>query len=153
MVKYMDKKKILFGLEVAKVVAKQSTSVHRRVGAVILDKEGHIVSTGYNGAIKNEPHESVVGCIREKYKKIGLIQSGEFFSSCSELHAEMNAIINAAYLGIQTAGKVLVCTALPCIWCARMIVQAGLSEVYYHQDYPSNAVGLLKEHVKLEKIV
>ena len=115
----------------AHLVSKRSTCLRRKVGAILV-KDKHILSTGYNGAPKGLRHCSEVGCLREK---LG-IPSGERHEICRGLHAEQNAIIQAAVFGISIKDSVLYCTNTPCVVCAKMLINAGVKELVYSGDYP-----------------
>jgi dCMP deaminase len=118
-------------LEAAGLIAKRSTCLRRTVGAVIV-KDKRILATGYNGAPAKLPHCEVTGCLREK---LG-IKSGERHELCRGLHAEHNAIIQAALHGTPLKGSVLYLTNQPCIICAKMIINAGIKEIVIAGDYP-----------------
>ena len=92
-------------MEMAHVVKKRSTCIRRSVGAILV-KDKHILSTGYNGAPKGHKHCSEVGCLRE----LRNVPSGERHEICRGLHAEQNAIIQAAVFGISIVDSVLYCT-------------------------------------------
>lgn len=118
-------------MEITEVVAKRSTCERRQVGAIIvLDKR--ILASGYNGAPSNLPHCAEVGCLRAKLQ----IPSGERHELCRGLHAEQNAIIQAALHGSSIKGASLYCTHQPCVVCAKMIINAGIVEIIYKGDYP-----------------
>lgn len=117
-------------LSFARLAARRSTCLRRQVGAIIV-KDRHIISTGYNGAPKGVRHCSETGCIREK---LG-IPSGQRHELCRGLHAEQNAIIQAALCGVPTAGGIIYCTNQPCIICAKMIINAGINKVIYQDGY------------------
>lgn len=117
-------------MEIAYLVAKRSTCLRRQVGAVVV-KNKNILATGYNGAPRGITHCEVAGCIREKLN----IPSGERHELCRGLHAEQNAIIQAAYHGTSIAGADLYCTNRPCIICSKMIINAGIEKVYYQDGY------------------
>jgi len=108
-------------MEMAHLVAKRSTCLRRNVGAILV-KDKHILSTGYNGAPKGLEHCSEVGCLR---KELG-IPSGERHEICRGLHAEQNAIIQAAVFGISIKNSVLYCTNTPCVVCANMLINADV---------------------------
>lgn len=118
-------------MEIARVVARRSTCVRRQVGAIIV-KERRILCTGYNGAPAGLPHCTDVGCLREKLH----IPSGERHELCRGLHAEQNAIIQAALHGISIKGGTFYITHQPCVLCAKMICNAGIREVFFEGDYP-----------------
>lgn len=118
-------------MEITHVVAKRSTCIRRKVGAIIvLDKR--ILATGYNGAPSNLPHCSEVGCVRSKLN----VPSGERHELCRGLHAEQNAIIQAAMHGSSIKGASLYCTHQPCVVCTKMIINSGIKEVIYEGEYP-----------------
>ena len=101
-------------MQMAELTAQRSTCLRRQVGAIIV-KEKHIIATGYNGAPKGLPHcEELGGCLREKLE----IPSGERHELCRALHAEQNAIIQAATLGQSIEGATIYITHQPCIICA-----------------------------------
>jgi len=108
----------------------RSTCLRRKVGAVIV-KNKQILATGYNGAPKGITHCDVTGCLREQLK----VPSGERHELCRGLHAEQNAIIQAAFHGVNIAGAEIYCTEMPCIICAKMIINAGIKRIIYAQGY------------------
>lgn len=118
-------------MEMAEVVRKRSTCLRRSVGAVIV-KDNRIMTTGYNGVPIGIEHCQTRGCIREQLK----VPSGERHELCRGLHAEQNAIIQAAYLGQSIAGGTLYCTTQPCIICAKMIINADIRRVVIKEAYP-----------------
>ena len=117
-------------MEIAKVVASRSTCLRRKVGAVIV-KDKRILTTGYNGAPTGMPHCLDIGCLREKLK----VPSGERHELCRGVHAEQNAIIQAAYHGVSIKDSTLYTTHQPCIMCAKMIINAGIRRVVYGRKY------------------
>ena len=131
-------------MEMAHLVAKRSTCLRRNVGAILV-KDKHILSTGYNGAPKGLKHCSEVGCLR---KELG-IPSGERHEICRGLHAEQNAIIQAAVFGISIKNSVLYCTNTPCVVCAKMLINAGVEEIVYSGEYPDD---LAKKMISESKI-
>jgi dCMP deaminase len=117
-------------MEITRLVVSRSTCLRRQVGAVIV-KDKKILATGYNGAPSGLPHCLEVGCLREEMG----IPSGERHELCRGLHAEQNAIIQAAYYGVSINGATLYCTNLPCIICTKMLINAGIARVVYEQGY------------------
>ncbi|ADC65525.1 CMP/dCMP deaminase zinc-binding protein [Ferroglobus placidus DSM 10642] len=117
-------------MEIAKVVAKRSTCLRQNVGAVIV-KDKRILSTGYNGAPMGLPHCLDIGCLREELN----VPSGERHELCRAVHAEQNAIIQAAVHGVSIKGATLYTTHQPCIMCAKMIINAGIVRVVYGKRY------------------
>jgi len=120
-------------MEIAHLVKKRSTCVRRQVGAV-LAKDKNILATGYNGPPSGAAHCIDVGCLREKMG----IPSGERHEICRGLHAEQNAIVQAAKHGTVILGSTLYCTNLPCIICSKMIINAGILKIIYDEGYPDN---------------
>lgn len=118
-------------MEMANVVSKRSTCLRRKVGALLV-KDKHILSTGYNGAPKGLKHCSEVGCLREELN----VPPGERHELCRGLHAEQNAIIQAAVFGISIKNSVLYCTNTPCVVCVKMLINAGVKEIVYSGEYP-----------------
>ena len=114
----------------------------RKIGAVIV-KDKRVMTTGYNGAPAGVKTCVERGeCLR---KKLG-IPSGTRHEMCYAVHAEQNAIIQAAKLGVNIDGSTLYCTHQPCILCAKMIVNAGIVRVVYHSGYPDDfALDIFKE--------
>ena len=119
-------------MQMAELTAKRSTCLRRNVGAIIV-KDKHIIATGYNGAPKGLPHcEELGGCLRQK---LG-VPSGERHELCRALHAEQNAIIQAATLCQSIEGATIYVTHQPCIICAKMIINAGISRIVVRSGYP-----------------
>ena len=118
-------------LEMARVTARRATCLRRSVGAILV-RDRRILASGYNGAPSGLPHCEEVGCRRAE---LG-IPSGERQELCRALHAEQNAIIQAALHGVNTRGSVLYCTTQPCVICAKMLINAGVVRVVYEGDYP-----------------
>ena len=130
-------------MEMAELVAKRSTCLRRSVGAVVV-QDRRIVATGYNGAPKGLAHcgELEGGCLRQK---LG-IPSGERHEMCRALHAEQNAIIQAATSGQSVEGATIYITHQPCVICAKMIINAGIEMIIVKEGYPDQlSVVLLEE--------
>jgi dCMP deaminase len=117
-------------MNITTLVAQRSTCTRRAVGAIIV-KDKRILSTGYNGAPSGIQHCLDVGCLRENMR----VPSGERHELCRGIHAEQNAIIQAAYHGVSVKDAVLFCTNLPCSICAKMIINAGIRKIYYQSGY------------------
>ena len=129
-------------MEVAELAARRSTCLRRNVGAVVvLDKR--IIATGYNGAPRGIMHcEERGGCLREKMG----IPSGERHELCMALHAEQNAIIQAASMGQSIEGSTIYVTHQPCVICAKMIINAGIRRIVVREGYPDQlSVDILAE--------
>jgi len=117
-------------MRMAELVATRSTCLRRNVGAVVV-KEKRVLTTGYNGAPKGLRHCAEVGCVRLENH----IQSGTRHELCRGVHAEQNAVIQAAYFGVSIKGSTIYTTAFPCVMCAKILVNAGVSEIVYKDDY------------------
>lgn len=118
-------------MEIVFLIGKRSTCLRRRVGAVIV-KENQILATGYNGVPSGIVHcDQQGGCLREQMK----VPSGQRHELCRGLHAEQNAIIQAAVHGSSIKGGTLYCTTMPCIVCTKMIINAGIKKVVYAEGY------------------
>ncbi len=117
-------------MEIALLVARRSTCLRRMVGAVIV-KDKRILSTGYNGAPSGVRHCIETGCLRERLK----VPSGQRHELCRGIHAEQNAIIQAAYHGVSIKDATLYCTNLPCSICSKMIINAGIRRILYQSGY------------------
>ncbi len=118
-------------MEIANVVAKRSTCLRIHVGAVIV-KNGRILSTGYNGAPHGFEHCLDIGCIREKEH----IAHGTRHELCRAVHAEQNAIIQAALHGVSIEDATVYCTHQPCILCTKMIINGRMKRVVFQNGYP-----------------
>ena len=136
-------------LEMAKLVAKRSTCLRRKVGAVLV-KDKRILATGYNGAPKGLKHCLDIGCLREKLK----VPSGQRHELCRALHAEQNGLIQASLYGISLKESTLYATNQPCIICAKMLINAGIREIVIQDGYPDKiAEKILKEaKIKVRKL-
>lgn len=112
-------------------VSKRSTCLRRAVGAVIV-KDRRILATGYNGVPSGLRHCEETGCLRQQ---LG-VPSGQRHEICRGLHAEQNAIIQAARYGIDIEGSSIYITTEPCSVCAKMLINAGIKEVVFATPYP-----------------
>ena len=129
-------------MEMAELTARRSTCLRRHVGAVIV-KDKHIIATGYNGAPRKVPHcQEKGGCLRQQLN----VPSGQRHELCRAVHAEQNAIIQAATLGQSIEGGTIYVTNQPCVVCAKMIINAGIERIVVKEGYPDDlAVEILKE--------
>lgn len=128
-------------MRIAHMVAERSTCMRRRVGAVAVI-EKRILATGYNGAPARVAHCMEVGCLREQ---LG-IPSGERHEICRGLHAEQNVIVQAAIHGISLKGAELYCTTQPCLICSKMLINVGITRIWFSQPYTdSMATAMLEE--------
>ena len=121
---------------------------NRQVGADIV-KEKRIVATGYNGA-----SAGIVSC-KEKgvcmRREMG-IASGTRHELCYATHAEQNAIVQAARLGISIDGATLYCTHQPCVICAKMLINAGIKRIVFKNGYPDEFSLKLLNEAKVELV-
>lgn len=130
-------------MEMAALTARRSTCLRRQVGAVIVQNK-HIIATGYNGAPRGLTHcgDLEGGCLRQQ---LG-VPSGERHELCRALHAEQNAIIQAAALGNSIEGGTIYITHQPCVICAKMIINAGIQRIVVQEGYPDQmSVDILAE--------
>lgn len=134
-------------MNIAIEVSRRSTCLRRQIGTIVVSDVGEIKSTGYNGNPRGLPHCDEIGCIRDK---LG-IPSGTRLETCTAVHAEQNALIQA---GTNARGSTLYSTIVPCPICARMILNAQIARVVYIDDYSDLAgVELLKQAgIKLTKL-
>lgn len=109
-------------MAIAREVAKRSTCERAQVGAVIV-REKRILTTGYNGSPRGLPHCLEVGCLMDNEHCV------------RTLHAEQNAIIQAALHGVITEGATIYVTHQPCFICAKTIINAGISDIVYDREY------------------
>jgi dCMP deaminase len=117
-------------MRMAELAATRSTCLRRRVGAVVV-KEKRVLTTGYNGAPKGLKHCAEVGCVRLQNH----IESGTRHELCRGVHAEQNAVIQAAYFGVSIKDSTIYTTNFPCVMCAKILVNAGIREIVYKEDY------------------
>jgi len=110
-------------------VVKKRADCIRGINGAIIVQDKRIMATGYNGTPHKIADCSQGGCVRCQKRDKGEIKRGEFEESCVCIHAEQNAIIQAAYLGVSTKGATLFSTSNPCSTCAKMIINAGIIRV------------------------
>jgi dCMP deaminase len=120
-------------MDIAHAVAKRGNCVRRRVAAVAV-KDNRIISTGYNGTPRGVKNCFEGGCPRCASEA----PSGADLGDCICSHAEENAITQATYHGIATRDATLYSTLSPCLLCAKMIINAGIREVVYEDEYEFN---------------
>ncbi len=122
-------------MRICHVVATRSTCLRRRIGAVLV-KERRILTTGYNGPPKGLTHcDELGGCYRNQHN----IPSGQRIELCRALHAEQNAIVQAAVHGVALdAGITCYCTHQPCVTCAKLLINANVTRIVYEGDYPDD---------------
>jgi len=120
-------------------VARRSTCNRAQVGAIIV-RDKRILTTGYNGSPTGLPHCTEAGC---------LMVNGHCVRT---LHAEQNAIIQAALHGVSTDGAAIYVTHQPCLVCAKMIINAGIVRVVYGGDYPDDLARQFLEAAGVELV-
>jgi dCMP deaminase len=125
-------------MSITEMVAQRSTCLRRKVGAILV-RDKRIIATGYNGAPAKVSHCLDVGCLREQQG----IPSGERHELCRGLHAEQNAIIQAALHGFSVEGATLYCTNMPCSICSKMLINARIEKIYYKEGYADSLSSLL----------
>lgn len=118
-------------MSILDTVKERSTCVRRKVGAIIV-KDKRIIATGYNGAPSGLKHCYELGCMRERLN----IPSGQNHELCRGIHAEQNAIIQAAMYGVSINEATIYVTCSPCVQCAKMIINSGIKRVVYCGEYP-----------------
>jgi dCMP deaminase len=134
-------------MSIAELTSCRSTCIRRKIGAVIVDTENRIISTGYNGIPSKLKHCDERGCLRAELD----IPSAQRIEICRAMHAEQNAII---YARRDLNSCSIYVTHMPCATCAKMIISAGICKIFYKEPYPDEFTeGLLKEaEVKILQI-
>ncbi len=128
-------------MDITHKVKERATCLRRQVGAIAV-RDKRILATGYNGAPSGLKHCGEVGCLRQTQN----VPSGQRHELCRGLHAEQNVIVQAAYHGISIAGATLYCTDLPCVICAKMLINSGLVRIVYDSDYDDDlTLDMLRE--------
>lgn len=141
-------------MKITELVSTRATCLRRKVGAIIV-RDRRILTTGYNGPPENIVHcEDRGGCMRDELK----IPSGQRMELSRAIHAEQNAIIQAAKMGISIQDSTLYVTTHPCFTCAKMLINAGVKEIIYKDGYPDEfAKEILKEAgvkvIKFEELI
>ena len=136
-------------MEMAQVASKRSTCMRRSVGAVIV-KDKRLLATGYNGTPRGMAHCEEVGCLRTKLN----VPSGKMHELCRGIHAEQNAVIQAAVHGVSVDGGTLYCTHQPCVVCTKILINAGIKRIVYANPYPDElAENMMKEATDLEIVI
>ena len=118
-------------MQITDLVATRSTCLRRKVGAILV-RDRQILSTGYNGAPAGLAHCLEVGCLREQEN----VPSGQRHEMCRAIHAEQNAIIQAARHGVSIEGAILYTTHQPCVICTKMLINVSVKKIYYREGYP-----------------
>jgi len=132
-------------LEIARLVASRATCLRRSIGAVFV-RDKRVLATGYNGAPSGLKHCDEIGCIREREG----IPSGERHELCRGIHAEQNAILQAAQFGIDLRGSTLYCTNQPCVLCAKMVINVGVERIVVLGGYPDKLAQEMLDEAGIE---
>lgn len=134
-------------MSIAHLVASRSTCGRRQVGAVIV-KDKNILASGYNGAPPGVSHCEAVGCLRENLN----VPSGERHELCRGLHAEQNAIIQAAKHGVCIKGADIYVTLSPCSICSKQLASVEIRRIFYAEGYPEDLGLAILEEAGVEVI-
>ena len=145
--KQVPKRRAAF-MKVAHIMSELSSCSSRSVGAVLV-RDGMIISAGYNGTPKNVMNCNEGGCTRCNDETV---PSGEQLDKCLCLHAEANAVIQAAFNGISTKDSILYCTVKPCLGCVKILINAGVRKVFYDAEYNVEYPKHLIEHIIINKL-
>ncbi len=132
-------------MDMAKLAARRSSCLRRAVGAVLV-RDRRMLATGYNGVPSGMAHCEEGGCLRERLN----VPSGERHELCRGLHAEQNAIIQAAFHGVSIRDASLYCTNLPCIICTKMLINAGVRRIVYLDGYSDSLTMEMLSEVGME---
>ncbi len=135
-------------MKIALDVATRSTCIRRHVGAVIV-REKRILTTGYNGAPVGISHCTEETCLRTKYN----VPSGERHELCRGLHAEQNAIIQAALHGVSLDKASIYVTHQPCSICAKMLINSGIRKFIFQSPYNDPLAEEMIEEAGIEIVV
>ncbi len=135
-------------MKIAEDVATRSTCLRRSVGAVIV-RDKRLLTTGYNGAPTGIEHCTEDTCLRTKFN----IPSGERIELCRGLHAEQNAIIQAAYYGVSIKGATIYITHQPCSTCTKMLINSGIYTFIYKHPYPDPLADEISAEAGIKRII
>lgn len=135
-------------MKIATIVAERATCTRASIGAVIV-KDKNIVATGYNGSPAGHPHCSEVGCL----VYVSRNPDGEEEENCFRtIHAEINAIAQAAKHGVEINGADIYITASPCYHCLKTLMNTGISRIFYSKPYKIDRIRPLLEHSPIQLI-
>jgi len=133
-------------MTMAYMVRERSTCARRKTGAVLV-KDKRIIATGYNGSPIGFDNCMVLDkCIRHKLN----LKSATNVDLTRAVHAEANCIFSCAYMGISSNGSIMYCTNFPCSGCLKALIQSGVKEVVFSEDYDD---GFSKELIKESKLI
>ena len=135
-------------MQIAELVATRSTCIRRSVGAIIV-KDKRVLTTGYNGAPRGIPHCTEKTCLRSIHN----VPSGTMHELCRGVHAEQNAIIQAAFHGIKIEGASVYVTTQPCSICTKLLINSGINTFYYKNPYNDELALQLMDEAGVERII
>ena len=135
-------------MTITREVAERSTCLRAKVGAVIV-RDRSILATGYNGSPAGLPHCLDVGCLIYESRT----PDGELEQNCYRtIHAEINAITQAARNGVAIRDADIYVTHTPCIHCLKVLINTGVSRVYYEKPYKLTTISDLLTYSRIELI-
>ena len=137
----------VYFVRMAELAASRSTCLRRHVGAVIV-KDRMVLSTGYNDTPRGVPNCGDGGCARCASDA----PTGVALDTCLCIHAEQNAIVQAAYHGVSINGASIYVTHQPCLTCAKMILNAGIRRVVFAGEYPDEVAREMLETAGVELV-
>lgn len=133
-------------MDIAHIVAQRATCNRAKIGAVIV-KDKNIIATGYNGSPAGQPHCTDVGCLVYESRN----PDGEVEQNCFRtIHAEINAIAQAAKHGVAIEGADIYITASPCYHCLKTLMNTGIQRVFYAKPYKIDRIAPLLENGRIE---
>jgi dCMP deaminase len=135
-------------MTIARNVSTRSTCIRRNVGAVIV-KDKRILATGYNGPPSGISHCAPETCLRTRFN----VPSGERHELCRGLHAEQNAIIQAAYHGVSIKDGTIYVTHQPCSICTKMLINSGIRKFIYQSPYDDELAREMLAETDIELVV
>lgn len=134
-------------MSLAELAATRSTCIRRQTGAILVS-DRRVLATGYNGAPKGLPHCREAGCPREQQN----IPSGQRHEICRAIHAEQNAILQAAQYGVAIKDATMYSTTQLCTICSKLIINLDIARIVHRASYPDDfAPALLHEAGFVEK--
>lgn len=125
-----------WAMGLAALTSRRSTCLRRMVGCVLLDADGYVLATGFNGVASGLPHCNELVGMPPKYphKCEGAdLPSGQGLDKCQAIHAEQNALLRC-----ERVKEVLTCytTASPCMTCVKLLLNTGCQRIVYQEEYP-----------------
>ena len=135
-------------MTITRQVAERSTCLRAKVGAVIV-RDRNILATGYNGSPAGLPHCTEAGCLIYESRT----PDGEVEQNCYRtIHAEMNAITQAAKNGAAIAGADIYVTHTPCIHCMKVLINTGISTVFFEKEYKRHTIAELLKYSSIKLV-